>query len=68
MLSPLTDGAADFFNGSSGNVDVVVDLFGVFAPAVSRTVIGAAARSVLGSELPAPPLLRAHGMAAISVR
>ncbi len=68
VLSPLKDGATDFFNGSGGNVDVVVDLSGVFAPAVSQTVIGAAVRSAVGSELQARPVLRAHGMAAISAR
>ncbi len=65
VLSALTDGATDFFNGSGGNVDVVVDLFGVFAPAVSPTVIGAAVRPGLGSELRARPGLRVRGMAAI---
>jgi hypothetical protein len=64
VLSTLTDGATDFFNGSGGNVDVVVDLFGVFAPAVSQTVIGAAVRPPLGSELRARPGLRVRGMAA----
>ena len=35
VLSPLLNGASDFYNGSGGQVDVIVDLFGLFAPTVA---------------------------------
>lgn len=35
VQSPLIDGMSDFYNGAVGQTDVVIDLFGLFAPAIS---------------------------------
>ena len=42
VLSPLTDGMSDFFNGTTGQLDLVIDLFGVFAPAISQSTVSPA--------------------------
>ena len=48
VLSPLLDGGSNIYNGSGGNVDVIVDLFGVFAPTISQSPLGSSVTHLSG--------------------